>query len=118
MAHVKDPNRSGHILLVMYSNAILSYILAADMLESQTTVLNLRTPRNLKDKGWSNYLQLLPLGSIIFNIELLPSHGAKLTRAAGTSALLLKKATTLSDNVVIKLKSGSHRLVLNDLWRL
>jgi len=25
--------------------------------------------------------------------------------------LLLKKATTLSDNVVIKLKSGSHRLV-------
>ena len=58
LKYIYDPNRTGRITLIMYNNAILSYILAATYTLSQEMVSNLRAP-NEKIFGWSNYLQLL-----------------------------------------------------------
>lgn len=105
-----DPNRSGMISLIVYPNGILTYILAANFSKTQTRILNLNEPKNPKDKGWSNFIRLIPIGSIIFNIELLPGLGAKVVRAAGNSAVLLRNDSKFGDRILIKLKSGEHRL--------
>jgi len=67
-----DPNRSGFISLIMMPNAILTYILAAELPIHQTKIYNLQEAPKKNEKGWSNFLQLIPLGSILFNIELHP----------------------------------------------
>jgi len=108
-----DPNRSGYIALLLYPNAVLAYVLAANYTATQKVVYNLTVPPINKEKGWSNYLKLIPLGAIIFNIELVPGLGAKITKAAGNSAVLLRNDVKLKNHVLIKLKSGEHRLISN-----
>lgn len=58
LKYIYDPNRTGRITLIMYNNAILCYILAANYNLAQETVSNL-TRQNEKFFGWSNYLKLL-----------------------------------------------------------
>jgi len=109
-----DPNRSAKIALILYPNGILAYILSANYTAEQETVLNLNAPVKRKDKGWSNYLKLLPSGTIIFNLELIPGLGGKYSRAAGNSVLLLRNDPKFKNHVLIKLKSGEHRLISNN----
>lgn len=109
--YLTDPNRSGNISLVVTDNGILTYILATNFQSAQTKIYNLQEPPVRSEKGWSNFMKLIPLGSIIFNIEMIPGQGAKLVRAAGNSAVLLKKDYKFSKNVLLKLKSGEHRLI-------
>jgi len=109
--YLYDPNRSGYISLVMMPNGLLTYILAANLPKEQSRIYNLQEPPKRNEKGWSNYLKLIPLGTIIFNIEMIPGAGAKIARAAGNSAILLSNHEKLGKNVLLKLKSGEHRLV-------
>jgi large subunit ribosomal protein L2 len=109
---IYDPNRSARISLIMTSNGILTYILAAEMSSEQTTVFNLRPGKRYADRAWSNYLRLLPLGSIIHNCELRPKQGGQIARSAGNFAVVLaKKMTRIKPRVVLKLKSGETRAV-------
>jgi len=101
-----DPNRSAHIAIILYPNAVVAYILHAQLASDQIKIYNLQEPPLLHEKGWSNFLRFLPLGSVIHNIELVPGRGGKLVRAAGTSAIILKKH---KDTTLIKLKSGAQR---------
>jgi large subunit ribosomal protein L2 len=51
---------------------------------------------------------MIPVGTLIHNVELLPGHGGQLARAAGTSAQLLAKEGTYAQ---IRLPSGEVRMV-------
>ncbi|KAH0930801.1 hypothetical protein HID58_016528, partial [Brassica napus] len=51
----------------------------------------------------------MPLGTIINNIEMNPKQGAKLVRAAGTNAKILKEPS--SGKCLIKLPSGDTRWI-------
>jgi len=55
-------------------------------------------------------LKNIPLGSLIHMIELKPGLGAKLVKAAGTSAVLLQKDKVLN-YARIKLPSGEERFL-------
>lgn len=105
-----DPNRNGFISLISTTNAIMTYILAADYPIGQQRIYNLREAPIKKEKGWSSFLKKISLGTILYNIEFFPGHGGQIARAAGNFALLLRKENKRK-RVVLKLKSGELRLV-------
>lgn len=101
-----DPNRTANIALVYYLSGSCGYILAAEGLRVGSTIFSGLSPEKLDDTfaiGSVLPLKLLPIGFVIHNIEALPGKGAKLCRAAGTYATILKK---LNFKVLIRLRSG------------
>ena len=69
-------------------------------------------------KGVSMPLYLVPLGSMIYNIELQPGKGGQLVRAAGTCAQLVKKdemntsdlsVSSTSSSCLIRMPSGQQQ---------
>jgi large subunit ribosomal protein L2 len=110
--YIYCPFRSGYISQILLPNGMLTHILATEMPITQTRIFNLKKPKILKDKGWSNFALLLPLGSIINNIELTPNRGGQIARSAGNFATILaKKIKREHKRVIIKLKSGEHRAI-------
>ncbi|MCI0454525.1 MAG: 50S ribosomal protein L2 [Candidatus Dadabacteria bacterium] len=101
-----DPNRSSRIALVGYVDGEKRYIIAPDGLKVGDKI----TSGDGIDVSNGNALSLknIPLGTFIHNIELKPSGGGKLARAAGTSAQLLAKE---GDYAQIRMGSGEIRLV-------
>ena len=59
--------------------------------------------------GSSMPLGMMRIGTIIHNIEMNPGQGAKLVRAAGTNAKILKEPA--SGKCLIKLPSGDTRWI-------
>jgi len=104
--YIQDPNRSAYISLLMMPNGVLTFILAPEYSKHQTKIHKLYEEDN-KNIGSSHYLNNLPLGSIIHNIELIPGQGGQIIRSAGSHAQLLKKGKY----VTLKLKSGEYRLI-------
>ena len=72
-----DPNRNARIALVEGANGKPAYIIAPQGLEVGSIVQN-RLP-----------LREIPVGTLIYNIELDPGRGGKLARSAGASSRLL-----------------------------
>lgn len=56
-------------------------------------------------------LGVMPVGTLIHNIELRPGQGGKLVRAAGASATLVKKGD--DGYATVKLPSGEQRLIMS-----
>jgi large subunit ribosomal protein L2 len=102
-----DPNRSARIALVFYKDGEKSYIIAPEGLKVGDTVMsgNNASP----DLGNALPLAIIPVGTIIHNIELQPGKGASLARSAGTYAQLLGRTGKYA---TIKLPSGETRMVL------
>jgi len=101
-----DPNRNARIALLRYKNGLKKYIIC---------------PRSLKigmdiyagklvpiEVGNAVPLEVIPLGSIIHNVELTFGKGGQLARAAGTYAQVLAKEGNF---VTLKLPSNEVRLV-------
>ena len=101
-----DPNRSARIALLNYVDGEKRYIIAPVGLSVGDTVVS--GPGIDIKPGNSLPLSEMPLGTFIHNIELRPGGGAKIARAAGTSAQLVAKEGTWAQ---IKLGSGEVRKV-------
>src|SRR6188768_2116507 len=82
-----DPNRSGHIALVLYADGERRYIIAPKGLEVGAEVIS--GPESTIKLGSCLPLQNIPVGSTIHCIELKPGMGAQLIRSAGGSAQLV-----------------------------
>lgn len=102
-----DPNRSARIALVEYTDGEKRYIIAPNGLQVGQEVMAGKSAK--PELGNSLYLEDMPLGSIIHNVELRPGQGGKLARSAGSYAQLTAKE---GKYVVIKLPSGETRLIL------
>lgn len=101
-----DPNRTGNISLIQYSDGEKRYILHPEGLKVGDTVAS---GENVENKiGNSLPLARLPVGTVIHNIELSPGRGGQIGRGAGTSATILAKK---GEYVTIKLPSLETRLV-------
>ena len=101
-----DPNRNVRISLVFYADGEKRYILTpeglnvGDVIVSGTDVA-IQTGNALP-------LELIPLGTIVHNIELIPGRGGKMVRSAGNFAQVMAKE---GNYVTVKLPSGEMRMV-------
>jgi large subunit ribosomal protein L2 len=101
-----DPNRSSRIALLNYADGLKSYIIAPDGLKVGDTVISGEDVE--VSLGNTLAIRNIPVGTVIHNIELKPKGGAKLSRAAGTSAQITAKEGAYAQ---IKLSSGEVRLI-------
>lgn len=102
-----DPNRSSRIALVVYSDGEKRYIIAPVGLQVGQTVLSGKDA--LPEIGNAMFINDIPLGTIIHNIELKPGKGAAIARSAGTYAQLSARDGKYA---TIKLPSGESRMIL------
>ncbi|KAK3045197.1 hypothetical protein LTS18_014348 [Coniosporium uncinatum] len=131
-----DPNRSAHIaLLTREETGEKTYIIAADGMRAGDTVESYRSgipPELIRSMGGvidpgmlaaktafrGNCLpiQLIPIGTQIYNIGSTKGKGAVFCRSAGTYGTIVSKGEEgrLSKQVVVKLQSGEVRKVDKD----
>ncbi len=102
-----DPNRSARIALITYRDGEKSYIIAPAGLKVGQELMSGRGAA--PEVGNTLFLEDIPLGTIIHNIELKPGQGAALARSAGTFAQL---AARDGKYAIIKLPSGETRMIL------
>ena len=102
-----DPNRSSRIALVVYEDGEKRYIVAPAGLQPGQKIVSGKdaTP----EIGNTMFLNDIPLGTIVHNIELKPGKGAALARSAGTYAQLSAREGKYA---ILKLPSGETRMVL------
>ena len=102
-----DPNRNAYISLVAYADGEKRYIIAPNGLEVGATVMS--GEKAAPEVGNTLYLQDIPVGTVIHNIELRPGQGAALVRSAGVFAQLTSREGKYA---IIKLPSGETRKIL------
>jgi large subunit ribosomal protein L2 len=101
-----DPNRNARIALLHYKDGSKKYIVCPRSLKVGMFVYS---GENVPiEVGNAMPLELIPLGSIIHNVELTLGKGGQLARAAGTYAQLIAKEGNF---VTLKLPSNEVRLV-------
>ncbi|UEG52724.1 50S ribosomal protein L2 [Mucilaginibacter daejeonensis] len=102
-----DPNRSARIALLVYADGEKRYMLAPEGLTVGQIVLS--GAGSPPEVGNTLPLKNIPLGSIIYNIELNPGQGGIIARSAGTYAQLSARDGKYA---IIKLPSGETRMIL------
>ncbi len=102
-----DPNRSAFIALIVYKDGEKRYIVAPRNLKVGDTIMSGKnaTP----NPGNALYLSDIPLGSMIYNIELRPEAGGSIARSAGTYGVLMGREGKYA---IVKLPSGEVRRIL------
>lgn len=83
-----DPNRSARIALIRYSDGEKIYIIAPEGLKVDQIILSSQSKIEAKI-GNRMKLQDIPIGTLVYNIELEPGKGGEIVRAAGMSAQLM-----------------------------
>src|SRR6058998_1081337 len=102
-----DPNRSARIALLHYADGAKAYILAPSQLKVGATVES--GPEADIKVGNALPLENIPTGTLVHNVELKPSGGAKIARSAGSGIQLVAKD---GPHAVLRLPSGEMRRVL------
>lgn len=107
-----DPNRTSFISLVAYEDGEKRYIITPKDLKVGQRILSSNKQIDIK-VGNALPISLIPEGTFVHNIELVPGKGGQMIRSAGTSAQILGKDET-GKYMVVKLSSGEVRKILND----
>ncbi|HUF53054.1 MAG TPA: 50S ribosomal protein L2 [Dehalococcoidia bacterium] len=105
-----DPNRTGRIALLHYSDGEKRYILWPVGLKVGDTVMS--GPRAEIKVGNALPLRNIPSGTTIHNLELQKGRGGQLVRGAGSGANLM--ARDEEDYALVRMPSGEVRKVLAD----
>jgi len=101
-----DPNRTAALALIQYSDGEKRYILRPVGLNINDTI---KSGKDVEIKiGNSLPLNVLPLGTVVHNVELTPGRGSQLARGAGAYATVSAKEGKL---VHLRLPSGELRKV-------
>ena len=101
-----DPNRTANIALICYADGEKAYILAPEGLKVGQKVMN--GPEAEIRVGNCLPLALLPVGTMVHNIELHPGKGGQMVRSAGNGAQLMAKEGKYA---TLRLPSGEMRMV-------
>lgn len=106
-----DPNRSGFIALVVYTDGEKRYILAHNNIKVGEKII---TSEKAEVKN-GNRLPLgkIPVGSFVYNIEVKPRGGAVLGRSAGSYIEVLAHDQGYA---LLKMPSGEIRKVSEKAW--
>jgi large subunit ribosomal protein L2 len=101
-----DPNRTAFIALIKYQDGELAYILAPQRLSVGDTVVS-GAKVDVKP-GNAMPLAVMPIGTIVHNVEMKPGRGGQIARSAGAFVQLVGRD---SGWAVLKLNSGETRKV-------
>jgi large subunit ribosomal protein L2 len=101
-----DPNRTARIALVVYRDGEKRYILAPAGLKVGDTVMS--GPDAEIRPGNALPIRLIPLGTVVHNIEIYPGRGGQLVRSAGNAAQVLAKEGSMAQ---VRMPSGEVRYV-------
>jgi len=101
-----DPNRTSFIALIEYQDGDKRYRLAPQGLKKGDEVV-ISEKAALKP-GNRMKLKNIPIGTDVFNLEIVPSSGGKLARSAGTAAKVLGRE---GKYIHIKMPSGELRKI-------
>ena len=104
-----DPNRTANIALIEYEDKERAYIIAPVGLKDGDKVIS-SEKADIKP-GNCMPIRSIPVGTMIYNIELHKGQGAKLVRSAGMSAQLMAKEDKYAH---VRMPSGEMRLILVD----
>lgn len=104
-----DPNRTAYIALVADDEGKKKYVVAPVGLTDGDVI---ETGANADIKpGNTLPIANIPVGTVIYNVEIYPGKGAQLARSAGAAAQLMAKENGMAQ---IRLPSGEVRLVRLD----
>ncbi len=103
-----DPNRSARISLVQYPDGEKRYIIAPQGITVGQTIQS--GEGSTPDVGNALPMALMPIGTIVHNIELTPGKGGAMARSAGTYAQLVGREDKYA---ILRLPSGETRRVLS-----
>ena len=101
-----DPNRSANIALLKYEDGTKTYIIAPLGLKKGDVVVS-GEGADIKP-GNAMELKNIPVGTMIYNIELSPGKGGQLVRSAGNTDQLMAKE---GDFAQVRLPSGEVRMI-------
>jgi large subunit ribosomal protein L2 len=104
-----DPNRTCYIALLHYADGAKSYILAPQGLRPGATVES--GEKADIQPGNALPLRVIPTGTVVHNVELVPGRGGKLGRSAGSAVQVVAKE---GDVVTLRLPSSEMRIVRAD----
>jgi large subunit ribosomal protein L2 len=102
-----DPNRSARIARVKDQNGVYYYI-TADTEMRKGSVIETGAEAEVKTSNRLP-LEMIPLGTVVYAIELTPGRGAQMVRSAGASAQLMAKENGYA---TLRMPSGEVRKVL------
>ena len=102
-----DPNRTAFIALLEYKDGEKKYIVAPNGLAVGQSISSGKN--SIPEIGNALYLSDIPLGTVIYCIELSPGKGASIARSAGAFAQLMAREGRFA---TVKLPSGETRLIL------
>jgi large subunit ribosomal protein L2 len=104
-----DPNRNVRIALVVYNDGDKRYILQPEGVVIGTSVCAALTTEFTEIKPGNSFpLSVIPLGTQVHNIEMIPGNGGKIVRSAGTSAQIVAKD---GEFVTLRLPSSEMRMI-------
>jgi large subunit ribosomal protein L2 len=106
-----DPGRSANIALIRDEKGRKAYVLAGSGMEVGSKI-TAATEGEIREHNRLP-LSAIPVGSLVYNVELTPGKGGQLVRSAGTKAQLAAKE---GDYATVKLPSGEMRLVRADCY--
>lgn len=103
-----DPNRTVDLALIQYADGEKRYILRPEALKLDDVV---EAGENVESRvGNALPISILPIGTVVHNVELTPGRGGQLARSAGNSAVIAAQEGGFAH---IKLPSGEIRKVRN-----
>ena len=102
-----DPNRSAYIALINYTDGEKRYIIAPRKLQVGAKIMSGRGIA--PNVGNALYLDDIPLGSMIYNIEMRPGAGGAIARSAGSYCVLMGREGKYA---TVKMPSGEVRRIL------
>lgn len=102
-----DPNRNCRIALVNYPDGEKRYILVPADLKIGDQIVSSRKPVEIKS-GNTTAIENIPVGMMIYNIELSVGQGGKIVRSAGAQAKLMAIEGRYAQ---VKLPSSEIRLI-------
>lgn len=108
-----DPNRNCKIALISYNDGLKEYILAPEGLSEGHVVLASSVFDGDLKPGYAMPLKVIPVGTIIHNVEMNPGSGGQIARSAGTFATLIDRDDKMA---TIQLPSGETRMVRSDCF--
>lgn len=105
-----DPNRNARIALINYVDGEKRYIIAPTKLKTGQEIIasQKRVDINI---GNSTMLKNIPIGTMVYNIEIVPGKGGRIVRSAGTQAKLMAVEGKYAQ---LRMPSGEIRLVLKE----